>query len=164
MPHPPGMLANAVAERTGNDRGDLLVSEKEFVDHYEVLQLSQGADTEALERIFRLLAKCYHPDNPESGNEERFREIHDAYEILRDPARRAGYDVLYDKHKSMQWQVFDQDAAPGDTPKTRRSSAGSRPFSTLRVERTRNTAASAPWTWRGSWEFRASTGSFRSGT
>lgn len=107
------MLAIAVAKRTGHDRGDLLVSEKEFVDHYEILQLSQNADTETLERIFRLLAKRYHPDNPESGNDERFREVHEAYEVLTDPARRAGYDVQYDKHKSMQWQVFDQSAAPG---------------------------------------------------
>lgn len=100
------------------------MSEKEFVDHYEVLQLSQSADKEALERIFRLLAKRYHPDNPESGNEERFREVHDAYEILTDPARRAGYDVLYDKHKSMQWQVFDQSAAPGGHAEDQRIFSG----------------------------------------
>jgi curved DNA-binding protein CbpA len=100
------------------------VSEKEFVDHYEILQLSQSADRETLERIFRLLAKRYHPDNPASGNEERFREVHDAYEILTDPARRAGYDVQYDKHKSMQWQVFDQNAAPGGHAEDQRIFSG----------------------------------------
>jgi hypothetical protein len=83
------------------------------VDHYETLQLSQSADTETLERVFRLLAKRYHPDNPESGNEERFREVHEAYELLTEPAHRAAYDVQYDKNKNRQWQVFDQEAAPG---------------------------------------------------
>jgi curved DNA-binding protein CbpA len=89
------------------------VSEIPFVDHYEVLQLSQSADSDTLERVFRLMAKRYHPDNPDSGNEDTFREVHEAYEVLTDPARRAAFDVQYDKHKSMQWQVFDQDATRG---------------------------------------------------
>lgn len=89
------------------------MSEIPFVDHYEVLQLSQSADNETLERVFRLMAKRYHPDNPESGSEEAFRDVHEAYEALTDSARRAAYDVQYDKNKSMQWQVFDQDATRG---------------------------------------------------
>ena len=89
------------------------MNEKQFVDHYEILQLSQSADNETLERIFRLLAKRYHPDNLESGNEERFREVHEAYETLKDPAARAAYDVRYDRNKNMQWEVFDQSAIPG---------------------------------------------------
>ena len=86
------------------------MSETPLVDHYEVLQLSQNADSDTLERVFRLMAKRYHPDNPDSGNEDTFREVHEAYEVLTDPARRAAFDVQYDKHKSMQWQVFDQEA------------------------------------------------------
>ena len=89
------------------------MSEIPFVDHYEVLQLSQTADSDTLERVFRLMAKRYHPDNPDSGNEDTFREVHEAYEVLTDPARRAAFDVQYDKHKSMQWQVFDQNATRG---------------------------------------------------
>ena len=89
------------------------MSETPFVDHYEVLQLSQNADSDTLERVFRLMAKRYHPDNPDSGNEDTFREVHEAYEVLTDPARRAAFDVQYDKHKSMQWQVFDQAATRG---------------------------------------------------
>ena len=100
------------------------MSENAFVDHYEVLQLSQSADNETLERVFRLLAKRYHPDNPESGNDERFRELHDAYETLTDPARRASYDVQYDKNRSMQWQVFDQSAAPGGHAEDQRIFSG----------------------------------------
>ena len=89
------------------------MSETPLVDHYEVLQLSQNADSDTLERVFRLMAKRYHPDNPDSGNEDTFREVHEAYEVLTDPARRAAFDVQYDKHKSMQWQVFDQDVTRG---------------------------------------------------
>ena len=89
------------------------MSETPFVDHYEVLQLSQNADSDTLERVFRLMAKRYHPDNPDSGSEDTFREVHEAYEVLTDPARRAAFDVQYDKHRSMQWQVFDQEATRG---------------------------------------------------
>ena len=100
------------------------MNEKPFVDHYETLQLSQSADNETLERVFRLLAKRYHPDNLESGNEERFREVHEAYETLKDPAARAAYDVRYDRNKSMQWQVFDQSAVPGGQAEDQRIFSG----------------------------------------
>ena len=89
------------------------MSKTPFVDHYEVLQLSQSVDNETLERVFRLLAKRYHPDNPDSGSEDAFRVVHEAYEVLTDPARRAAYDVQYSKQQSMEWHVFDQDATRG---------------------------------------------------
>jgi len=58
----------------------------EFVNHYETLQLSQNADGETIERVYRLLAKRYHPDNKVSGDETRFRAVREAYEVLaRDP-------------------------------------------------------------------------------
>lgn len=84
-----------------------------FVDHYEVLQLSQQADAETIERVFRLLAKRYHPDNTESGDEEKFRQVHTAYETLLDPKRRAEFDVHYDRNKTVQWQIFSQGSALG---------------------------------------------------
>lgn len=91
----------------------MLVSENGFVDHYEVLQLSQQADAETIERVFRLLAKRYHPDNSDSGDEERFRQVHTAYEVLHDPERRAEFDVRYDRHKTVQWKIFNQGSALG---------------------------------------------------
>ena len=89
------------------------MNEQPFVDYYEILQLGQNADVETIERVFRLLAKRYHPDNQESGSRTQFRQVHDAFEILRDPQKRAEYDVQYDRNKSMQWQVFEQNAAVG---------------------------------------------------
>ncbi|MDH3298816.1 MAG: DnaJ domain-containing protein, partial [Gemmatimonadota bacterium] len=85
-----------------------------FVDYYEVLALSQTADGETIERVFRLLAKRYHPDNPASGDDAKFREVHRAYEVLVDPERRAAYDVKYDQNQSVQWQIFDQSRSLGD--------------------------------------------------
>jgi hypothetical protein len=89
------------------------VNEDGFVDLYEVLQVSQNADAETLERVFRLLAKRYHPDNPQSGSEDKFREVHTAYQVLSDPERRAKFDANYDRHKGAQWQIFNQDTTLG---------------------------------------------------
>lgn len=87
------------------------MSEDPFVDHYDVLQLSQTADGETIERVYRLLAKRYHPDNATTGDAKRFMEVRTAYEVLADPERRARFDVRYDKHKSLQWQIFEPGAA-----------------------------------------------------
>lgn len=87
------------------------MNESAFVDHYEVLQLNQNADSETIERVYRLLAKRYHPDNAESGDADRFREVHTAYEVLLDPESRAQFDIQYDKKRSLNWQIFEQGAA-----------------------------------------------------
>jgi hypothetical protein len=112
------------------------VSDPGFVDYYEVLQLNQRADAETLERVYRLLAKRYHPDNPTSGDEEKFREVHTAYEVLGDPERRAEFDVKYDQNKNIQWQIFGQGTALGSKEDDRRIVNGV--LSLLYVARRRN--------------------------
>jgi curved DNA-binding protein CbpA len=82
------------------------VIENGFVDYYEVLQLSQQADKETIERVFRLLAKRYHPDNPESGDAEKFRDVQTAYQVLSDPESRARFDVRYDSNRNARWEIF----------------------------------------------------------
>jgi len=96
------------------------MAENPFVDFYEVLQLGQNADLETIERVFRLLAKRYHPDNTESGDNPRFREVHSAFEVLSDPQLRAEYDVQYDRNKSLQWHIFEQTSAIGGQEEDRR--------------------------------------------
>jgi len=91
-----------------------------FVDHYEVLQLDPNADADTIERVYRLLAKRYHPDNADSGDEEAFRRVHDAYEVLIDPEARARYDVAYDDNRSLRWRIFQQSAAMGGQEEDRR--------------------------------------------
>ncbi|MBM3739476.1 MAG: hypothetical protein FJW39_27220 [Acidobacteria bacterium] len=80
----------------------------EFPDHYEVLQLSPNADPDTVSRVYRMLAQRYHPDNQETGNDQRFRQILDAYRVLSDPEKRAGYDADYQALRKLKWRVFDQ--------------------------------------------------------
>ncbi len=87
------------------------MTQQPFVDHYEALQLSPRATSETIERVYRLLAKRYHPDNLESGDAARFAEVREAYDVLSNPDRRAAYDVRYDEMQAIQWKVFDQESA-----------------------------------------------------
>lgn len=85
-----------------------------WVDYYETLQLSPAADPETVERVYRLLAKRYHPDNRVSGDKDRFNEVREAYDVLSDPDSRAAYDARYEESRSEQWQIFDQADASDD--------------------------------------------------
>ncbi len=96
------------------------MSETSFVDHYETLQLSAGADSDTIERVYRLLAKRFHPDNQSSGAPDQFNAVHIAYETLSDPERRATYDVTYDEEKGHQWRIFDQVSAADGPEQDRR--------------------------------------------
>jgi curved DNA-binding protein CbpA len=91
-----------------------------FADHYEALQLSPNATAETLERVYRLLAKRYHPDNQTTGDAQKFAEVHTAFQILADPERRAEFDVRYDEQRAEQWKIFDQKSAGNDREEDRR--------------------------------------------
>ena len=96
------------------------MSERPFVDHYEILQLSPSASSETIERVYRLLAKRFHPDNQSTGDAARFSELHTAFEVLSDPERRARYDVQYDEHRGSTWRIFDQGSATDARDEDRR--------------------------------------------
>ena len=81
----------------------------QLADFYEILQISPRADRDTIERMFRYLAKRYHPDNQDSGDSEAFTQIAEAYRVLNDPEERARYDIAYDEVKATQWRIFDQD-------------------------------------------------------
>ncbi len=91
-----------------------------FVDYYEVLQLSPAADSETIERVYRLLAKRYHPDSPETGDVDRFNEVRQAFEVLSDPEKRAGYDARYEAERNEQWRVFRQEDADDERTRDQR--------------------------------------------
>lgn len=82
-------------------------------DWYETLQISPNADADTIQRVFRLLAQKYHPDNQETGNADRFRQLHEAYLVLSDPEKRAQYDVGYDALRRERWR-FAASGSPGD--------------------------------------------------
>lgn len=96
------------------------MSEIDMVDHYEALQLSPAADAETIQRVFRHLAKRFHPDNAASGNADRFRQIVEAFRVLSDPEERACYDARYEQMRSTQWRVFDQRTTMDDVEGDRR--------------------------------------------
>ena len=96
------------------------VSDTPFVDHYETLQLSSTADNDTVERVYRLLAKRYHPDKALSGDSVQFNANHKAYEVLSDLERRAKYDVAYEEEKGHQWRIFDQGTAAAGPEQDRR--------------------------------------------
>jgi curved DNA-binding protein len=81
------------------------------VDHYETLQLSPNADQETIQRVYRIMAQRYHPDNLQTGNDVRFRQVLEAIRVLGDPAKRAAYDAQYQAIKRLRWRVFDQEKA-----------------------------------------------------
>jgi hypothetical protein len=67
---------------------------------YRVLQVHPSAEPEVIEAAYRRLARKYHPDvNPDPGAAVRMRELSAAYDVLRDPARRAEYD----RRRSRRW-------------------------------------------------------------
>jgi len=62
-------------------------------NHYEFLQISPNAEPETIHRVFRFLAARFHPDNPESGDPEKFFQLKQAYDVLSDPVAREEYDA-----------------------------------------------------------------------
>jgi curved DNA-binding protein len=65
----------------------------EFKDYYAVLGVGKEATQAEIQRAYRKLARQYHPDvNKAKGAEEKFKELGEAYEVLKDPEKRARYD------------------------------------------------------------------------
>lgn len=67
----------------------------DFKDYYKVLGVSKDANTDTIKKAFRKLARKYHPDiNTGADAEAMFKDVNEAYEVLKDPERRAAYDQL----------------------------------------------------------------------
>ncbi|CDH45525.1 DnaJ C-terminal domain-containing protein [Candidatus Contendibacter odensensis] len=66
-----------------------------YQDYYQILGVARNASAEDIKKAYRRLARKYHPDvSKESRAEERFKEVAEAYEVLRDAEKRAAYDQL----------------------------------------------------------------------
>ena len=77
-------------------------------DYYEDLQISPNADKEMIERVFRILAKRYHPDNIESGDAEKFNVLYKAYQVLSDSEKRAAFDAKYEQLRADRWKIVEE--------------------------------------------------------
>ena len=79
----------------------------EYKDYYKILGVARGADADEIKRAYRKLARKYHPDvSKEANAENRFKDVAEAYEVLKDADKRAAYDQL-----GSNWQ-----AGQGFTP------------------------------------------------
>jgi len=76
------------------------------VNYYDLFQINPRAEIETIERVYRLLAARYHPDNPRAGDPERFRLISEAYQVLRDPERRKEYDQRFETTQAGPLPIF----------------------------------------------------------
>ncbi len=73
----------------------------EFKDYYDIMGLQRDATQDEIRRVYRKLARKYHPDvSQEADAEDRFKQVGEAYEVLKDPEKRAAYDQL-----GSQWQA-----------------------------------------------------------
>jgi curved DNA-binding protein CbpA len=79
-----------------------------FADYYEILEISPNANSETVDRIFRYLAQRYHPDNPDTGDRARFDEILQAHNALKDPVKRAQYDIQHKNHTRVRWKLAEE--------------------------------------------------------
>jgi curved DNA-binding protein len=82
----------------------------EYKDYYRVLDVPRTATQDEIKRAYRKLARRFHPDvSKEKNAEERFKEVQEAYEVLKDPAKRAAYDQL-----GADWRSGQQFRPPPD--------------------------------------------------
>jgi curved DNA-binding protein len=81
-----------------------------FRDYYEVMGVARTATAEQVKRAYRRLARKYHPDvSKEADAEAKFKELQEAYEVLKDPEKRAAYDQL-----GQNWRAGQEFRPPPD--------------------------------------------------
>jgi hypothetical protein len=122
-----------------------------FIDHYEILQISPKAGQETIERIYRFMAKKYHPDNQATGNAEKFNLLTTAYKTLAHPEKRAAYDATYESSQETgNGNRSPRPVPPKDMNRTSTSGASSCPFFTPKKEPSPPMGAWALCNWKPS--------------
>jgi hypothetical protein len=82
-------------------------------DHYEILRLGATADNDTIERVYRTLAKRFHPDNEKTGDAEVFLRIAEAHRILTDPNERIRYDSALNSGELIRFDLRSREFFAG---------------------------------------------------
>ncbi|MCH8569437.1 MAG: J domain-containing protein [Balneolales bacterium] len=82
----------------------------EYKDYYSILGIKKGASEAEIKKAYRSLAAKYHPD-VQGGDDSRFKELGEAYEVLKDPKKRKLYDKVGANWKQYQQAGVDPDSA-----------------------------------------------------
>lgn len=76
-----------------------------MINYYEILEVSQTASKEVIEKAYKVLAKKYHPDlNPDTKKEaeEKMKKINEAYNVLINDKKRENYDIVLRKKQELE--------------------------------------------------------------
>ncbi len=75
-------------------------------NYYDLLQINPGAEPETIQRVYKIFAARYHPDNQSTGDAERFKLFTEAYKTLSNPESRAAYDETLAQNQPTALPIF----------------------------------------------------------
>lgn len=123
------------------------MSDNNLSDYYEDLQVSPNADQETIERVYRMFAKRYHPDNGCTGCVDKFDMVTKAYQILSDPGKRAAYDARYEQVQSRRWKLISV-ASPSSAGNGKDAEIRNALLSILYIERRNDPTSTSVGLWQ----------------
>ncbi len=107
--HDEGIYRSGLAFEAAHTRtAQKIEGDPSLTDYYEALQVSPNADLDTIQRVYRMMAQRFHPDNAETGNQAAFQLILQAYRVLNDPEKRAEYDAKHRAAAEVRWRIFNR--------------------------------------------------------